>query len=190
MNQTTYQEIIQKIDQLIIQKKEPLVIAIEGPSGSGKSTLAKKIEGHYKCNLFHMDDFFLPIEAKTPQRLGEIGGNVDYERFNREIIKPLQKQQPFTYQVFNCKQQTLGEKREVVPHQVNIIEGVYSLHSQWREVYDLWIFLNVSPQEQAQRIRKRNGSQMLERYQKEWIPLEKKYFESLILEASETCMLY
>ena len=32
-----------------------------------------------------MDDFFLPMELRTAERLEEPGGNVHYERFSAEV---------------------------------------------------------------------------------------------------------
>ena len=60
-------------------------VAIDGPCASGKSTLGALLRGVYGANLFHMDDYFLPFARKTPERLAEPGGNVDYERFFAEV---------------------------------------------------------------------------------------------------------
>ena len=43
------------------------------------------IFGQFDCNLFHMDDFFLRMEQRTPDRMKETGGNVDYERFYETV---------------------------------------------------------------------------------------------------------
>lgn len=50
----------------------------------------------------HMDDFFLPLEMRTPQRLQQPGGNVHYERFLETVLKPLSLQQTVFYQPFDC----------------------------------------------------------------------------------------
>jgi hypothetical protein len=36
-----------------------------------------------------MDDFFLRIEQRTPERMTEVGGNVDYERFLETVLFPV-----------------------------------------------------------------------------------------------------
>ena len=61
-----------------------LSVAIEGPCGSGKSTLANHLLEIFgdQANLIHMDDFFLPLELRTTDRLAEPGGNIDYVRFH------------------------------------------------------------------------------------------------------------
>ena len=51
------------------QNKDFLVIAIDGPSAGGKTTIAEDIKKNFDCNVFHMDDFFLPLTAKPPKDL-------------------------------------------------------------------------------------------------------------------------
>ena len=58
----------------------PAVVAIDGRCGSGKTSLAALIAALFPCNVFHMDDFFLPPALRTPERLSQPGGNVDRER--------------------------------------------------------------------------------------------------------------
>ena len=65
---------------------QPVLVAIDGMSASGKSTLGNLLKEKYQCNLFHMDDFFLRPEQRTKERLSEAGGNVDYKRFQEEIL--------------------------------------------------------------------------------------------------------
>ena len=43
-----------------------LRVAIDGPCTSGKTTLAAQLGALYDCNVFHMDDFFLRSEQRTP----------------------------------------------------------------------------------------------------------------------------
>jgi len=40
----------------------------------------------------------------------------------------------------------------------------------------LRVFVDIEPKEQMRRITKRNGKQLSERFQKEWIPMENQYF--------------
>ena len=78
-----FEPVVQAIRQLQKEKEgldEPLIVAIDGRCGSGKTTLGEYLEQVFDCNLFRMDDFFLRMEQRTPQRLKETGGNVDYER--------------------------------------------------------------------------------------------------------------
>ena len=67
------------------------IVAIDGMCGSGKSTVAGKLQEYFGCSLFHMDDFFLQPHQRTSQRLDAPGGNVDYERFQAEVLIPLKR---------------------------------------------------------------------------------------------------
>ena len=69
----------------LIAKKKFSVLAIDGPCASGKSTLAEQLSKEFDCVLIHTDDFFLRPEQKTPERLAEIGGNFDRERFFEDV---------------------------------------------------------------------------------------------------------
>ena len=69
------------------------VIAIEGGSASGKTTLGALLETLYDCTVFHMDDFFLRPEQRTPERYAEVGGNIDRERFLEEVLIPLRQKE-------------------------------------------------------------------------------------------------
>ena len=90
-----------QIDELLAAK-DTVIVAIDGKCTSGKTTLASKLAEIYDCNVFHMDDFFLRPEQRTPERFAEIGGNVDYERFREEVLLPLKSGKAFSYRPFDC----------------------------------------------------------------------------------------
>lgn len=163
------------IDSLMALKT-PVTLAIEGGSASGKTSLAALLQSVYGCNVFHMDDFFLQARQRTPERYQEPGGNVDHERFLEEVLMPLQTGQPFSYRPFNCQAMDFGPAVSVSPAPLNIIEGAYSLHPNLAWAYDLSVFLLIDPRTQEARVRKRNGPVMLQRFLREWIPLEEHYF--------------
>ena len=170
------------IDKLLAQDK-PVSVAIEGSSATGKSTLAALLSRVYDCNVFHMDDFFLQPHQRTPERFAEPGGNVDYERFREEILLPLSSEKPFSYRPFSCATMSLASPVQVVPKQLNIIEGAYSMHPALSGFYDFSVFLKIDADTQSSRILFRNGAQMQQRFLHEWIPLEKRYFEHFQIES-------
>ena len=171
-------EVFSRID-LLLKEKETVIVAIDGNSAAGKSTLAALIQGVYDCNVFHMDHYFLRPEQRTKERLQEIGGNVDYERFYREVIAGLKSGEAFQYQLFDCAGMTLDETVSVNPHRLNIIEGAYSMHPTLIDNYDFKIFIHVEVEEQSSRILKRNGTFMHKRFLQEWIPMENRYFQGM-----------
>ena len=161
-----------------ILSKKPSVLAIDGMSASGKTTLGNLLHLQFpNSNLFHMDDYFLQPHQRTESRLTEVGGNVDYERFYHEIIQNLKSSDGITYHKFDCKTQTLSSEIVVSPKPLTIIEGAYSLHPYFGTYYDLCYFYEISKETQRQRILSRNGEEMLQRFEKEWIPKEHAYFE-------------
>ena len=164
-----------KIDMLL-GEREFVIVAIDGKCTSGKTTLAGRLAEIYDCNVFHMDDFFLRPEQRTAERFAEVGGNVDYERFQEEVLIPLKSRQPFSYRPFDCKTFTLSEPIDVSCKQLNIIEGSYSMHPYFGDPYDLKILLTVDEATQRQRIWKRSAF-LQKRFFEEWIPMENRYLD-------------
>lgn len=174
-----------QIDKLLAER-DTVLVAIDGSCTAGKTTLAGMLSRLYDCNVFHMDDFFLRPEQRTPQRYAEVGGNVDYERFQSEILLPLKSGLPFSYRPFDCSTFTLSPPVEVVPKKLNIIEGTYCLHPFFGDPYDLKIFLSITPELQRQRILERPVS-LQKRFFEEWIPMEQRYFAGFHI--AQTCHL-
>ena len=166
-----------KIDELLTQK-DMVIVAIDGKCTSGKTTLASQLAEIYDCNVFHMDDFFLRPEQRTPERFAEVGGNVDYERFCEEVLFPLKSGKTFSYRPFDCSTFTLAASVTVTPKKLNIIEGTYSHHPYFGNPYDLKILLTVDEETQRQRILERPAF-LHKRFFEEWIPMENQYFNEL-----------
>lgn len=167
---------VQNAIQQLLCQKETVIVAIDGNCTSGKTTLASQLAANYDCNVFHMDDFFLRPEQRTPERFAEIGGNVDYERFNEEVLLPLKSGKPFSYRPFDCSTFQLTDPVTVRPKKLNIIEGTYSLHPYFGDIYDLKILLTISPELQRYRVLQRPAF-LHKRFFEEWIPMEDKYFD-------------
>lgn len=172
----------------LLQEKRQVVIAIDGNCTAGKTTLAEALAERYDCNVFHMDDFFLRPHQRTAERLAEPGGNVDYERFWTEVLQPLLKEEAFSYRPFSCRTLTLSAPVSVAPKKLNIVEGTYSLHPHFGEVYDLSVFLSISPEDQHRRILQRPQA-LHQRFFDMWIPMEQTYFDTFqIPEKCDICL--
>lgn len=152
-------------------------VAIDGMCGSGKSTLGEALAGKYGCNLFHTDDFFLRPEQRTKERCAQPGGNVDYERLREEVLEHLADRSGLAYRRFDCSTMTLGKTYAVSWNRLNIVEGAYSCHPYFGDIWQLRFFLEVTVEEQRERILARNGAAMYQRFACEWIPMENQYFE-------------
>ena len=181
------QKIHERLDNSVSTSSNPFVVAIDGMSGSGKSTFAALLHETFPdSNLFHMDDYFLQPSQKTSERLAEVGGNIDYERFYDEVISHLENGNGFYYRKYDCCSQTLGDYEHVSWQPLVIIEGSYSHHPHFGNTYDLRVFLDVSSEEQRRRILLRNGEFMLERFVSEWIPKENAYFKKFDIKNAAT----
>ena len=161
----------------------PAVAAVDGRCGSGKSTLSALAARKLGCPLFHMDDFFLPPELRTPERLAQPGGNVHYERVEAELLRPLRAGGKASFRPFDC--QTLGYRPPVEASVTGlaILEGSYALHPALRRYYDYTVFLTCSPEEQRRRLLNREGQERMPNFLRRWIPLEEAYFQGTGLPA-------
>lgn len=164
--------------------KERIVLAIEGGSASGKTTLAELLRERYNATVFHTDDFFLQPHQRTPERLNEVGGNLDRERFLNEVLFPLKEGREVAYRKFDCSTMSLCDPEKITPKNLVIIEGAYSMHPDLREFYDFSVFLDIDKDLQKERVLKRNPDRA-QRFFEEWIPLEDRYFSQL--QIKENC---
>ena len=160
----------------------PYVVAIDGRSAGGKSIAAQLLALVTGAGVVHMDDFFLPAELRTPQRLGEPGGNVHYERFAREVLPRLRVPGAFSYRRFDCGIMAPGGMVEVAASPYRIVEGAYAQHPAFGDYMDLRVFSHIGPEEQMARIRRRNGVDAAEMFRNRWIPLEEAYFSACAIQ--------
>ena len=178
--------ILEKIEEKLPQN--PFVLAIDGRSCAGKSTLAEILSLIYQAPIVHMDDFFLPQYLRTKERYCQSGGNVHYERFKEEVLPNLRNGKDFSYRKFNCKVMDYDGEILIKKAPLIVVEGVYSLHPSLGEYYDLAIFLDIEPEEQLKRLKRRNTCEMVKIFQEKWIPLEENYFNSLAIR--QKCQIY
>lgn len=151
------------------------IIAIDGRCASGKTTLANFIAEKIDCDIVHVDDFFLPPEKRTKERLSTAGGNVDSERLLSEILVPLRNGGDYTYRKFSCQSSSYLKGERVSPKNITVVEGSYSCHPDLFRYYDLHIFLDTGKETQKKRILQRNKDNA-DAFFGKWIPLEEKYF--------------
>ena len=174
--QVWYQEFKSEILRLENSDRELIIIAIDGSSAAGKSSLSASLAAEYDAQLFHIDDFFLTAEQRTPARLAAVGEFFDKERLLAEVLEPLKAGRPVRFRHFNCATQAFSRPEQAEHKRLVIIEGVYSLHPDLRPYYDLQLFLYIDRAEQIRRLQQRSPEK-LERYLNEWLPREEAYFK-------------
>ncbi len=153
----------------------PVLIGVDGMCASGKTTLGTALAEVYDANLFHADDFYLPQERRTPERMASPGGNMDRERLSREVLSPLSRHRDVVTRWYDCGALEYGPWREFPYKRVNVIEGSYCLHPDLADVYTLKIAVRTTPETQLARLNAR-GPDMLGSFISLWIPLENRYF--------------
>lgn len=168
--------LLAKIDVML--RERPVRLAIEGGSAAGKSTLGALLSEIYSCTLLHTDDFFLPPDMRTEERLKAPGGNFHRERFLAEVLQPLSRSEDILYRRFDCRVAEILPPKRITPAPLTIVEGVYSMHPELEGFYDLSVFLEVGGDVQRERILKRNSPDIAERHLSLWIPLEERYFSA------------
>ena len=160
------------------QKGNAKVIAMDGRAAGGKSTLAEQFAMVTGAGIIHMDDFFLPRDLRTEERLQTPGGNVHYERFAKEVLPHIAQPEAFAYAKFDCGARRLNGERKVAQSNIRLVEGAYCCHPALGEYMDLRVFSDVSPREQLRRIRTRESEEMTHRFVENWIPMEESYLKA------------
>lgn len=162
------------------RNQERFIISIDGRAASGKSTLADFLEKELNAVVFHMDDYFLPEEMKTKERLSVFGGNVHYERLQEEVLNHLDEES-VAFQKYNCNSCMLEPSIYKKLSKYIVIEGVYSQQEILRKYYNFNIFTTITEEVQHQRLKKRNPK-LFDRFITEWLPLEEEYFTNQDIE--------
>jgi len=170
------------IDQAL-EKGGRVILALEGGAASGKTTLATALGEMYHGSVIHMDEFFLPPALRTPDCFTQPGGNIHSERFQIQVADPIRRQVPFTYEIFDCSIGAIAGKKKIGDERLIIVEGVYSLHPLYRDMYTLRFFLKTAPETQDARLRAR-GEWLYDRFQRDWLPMERAYFRAFQPEKS------
>ena len=126
-----FEPAVDAIRQLLEEKKgsdEPLLAAIDGRCGSGKTTLGEYLKQIFDCNLFRMDDFFLRMEQRTPERLREVGGNVDYERFEETVLRPLLQKEQRMNEICDSLGTASPEEMDTLMEELGTIQDTLTMH--------------------------------------------------------------
>lgn len=182
-----YRNALQILDRVRLEQT-PFILAIDGPAASGKTTLAQQLTHICSASVTHMDDFFLPMELRSDERLTAPGGNVHYERFEEEVLPYLRANAPFSYRRFDCSSVAYSSNRTILPEQLIVIEGSYALHPYFGRYADLTVFLDVPSEVQAERILLRNPS-LAQTFFSKWIPMETAYHEAFSIRSSADIVL-
>lgn len=172
----TQAELSAHLRSLLSSADRPVVLALDGRCGSGKTTLAAALARQFPAsNTLHMDDFYLPLSQRLPEWEQTPCANMDLERLLHQTLQPAFAGQPVPYNAYSCRQGCFLPQQTLPSQPLVLLEGSYSHHPMLRSFETLRVFVTCSPEEQARRLQKREGSRYAA-FSSRWIPLEEAYF--------------
>jgi uridine kinase len=142
------------------RRSATLLVGVDGAGGSGKSTLAATLTDR----IVAMDDFITaPWEW------------YDFERLRRDVLEPLQRDEPARYQRRDWHDGELREWSEIQPGGVVVVEGVAALDRVLRPAYDYRIWVETPREICLDRGLQRDGAAALPLWEA-WSEKEERYW--------------
>ena len=159
----------------------PVVAAVDGRCGSGKTGFSRLAESLFPCAVLHVDDFYLPEQARESDWRQTPARNIDFDKL-LNALNTLRAGKPVSFSRFDCAAGRLGAPFRVEPQPLIVLEGSYSMHPRLSGAVDKAIFLTCSAQEQQRRLTNRRPGG-IDAFEALWIPLEERYFREGGIEA-------
>ena len=173
----------QTIDRLVEMTrtagKSPVLVGIDGLGGAGKSTFARHLEHQIDRSavVVEGDDFYrdIPEDARVllDARQG-VEQYFDWQRLRREVLEPVAHGESLLrYQRYDWGAAAMGRWVEVPMPEVVIVEGVYMLRPELRDLVDVKVYVEASAslRQQRQIDRGENPSEWITR----WAAAERLY---------------
>ncbi|WP_078380731.1 kinase [Sutcliffiella halmapala] len=169
-----------------LEQGQRIVLGLDGLSRSGKTTLTKKVEKYLQeknisFHLLHIDDYI--VERKRRYNTGyeewyeyyNLQWDVKYLKDNLFVnLKNSNEIQLLTYDYGSDTQRL--EITKIPDTCVIIIEGVFLQRKEWRNFYDIIIFLESSRQKRFNRESEAIQSN-IEKFQNRYWKAEDYYME-------------
>jgi uridine kinase len=132
------------------------LLAIDGPAGAGKTTLAAQLEAEFSAHstvrTIHMDDLYDGWNNPLSQKLTA--------RVISQLLEPLSKKLPVTYQIFDWKLNRFTEFKTIPQSKYLILEGVGAAQREFRPYINKIIWIECDPNLGFNRVIARDGEQV------------------------------
>lgn len=176
MTTQSFQELAEKITASKSKYAQRL-IGIDGGGGAGKSTFAKYLQQNLPNSvIIHIDDFYKgPWNARLDRKNYEVNPLFDWDRFYKEVIKPIQESRPIQYHVYDWHKNTADTVISVPSDAVIIVEGGYTTQQKFSDIYDFKIWIEADEKLRLNRALKRDGEHMRFLWEEDWLPVERNY---------------
>ena len=166
-----------------------LLVAIDGGGGAGKSTLARGISEEFAgfVSTVRCDDFYRPLDSSACSPAVAYEKYFDWRRLRDEALLPLRAGKTARYQRYDWSTDRLAEWIELEPREIVVLEGVFSMRPELRDLIDVAIFIETPRDERIHRMasRPQTDSSWMER----WLAAEDWYFEQVAAHRSADLIL-
>lgn len=140
-----------------------VTVAIDGPSGAGKSTVASLVRGRLGSDAAVVvgDDFYADIDWSFRGELTPAEAykrNYDWRRLADQILVPARSGAGrLRYQRYDWDRERPGGWVEVSTPSVVIVEGIYLLRPELRDLFDLRVWVDAPRDLRISRQRRRHA---------------------------------
>lgn len=175
----TFHELAQRIAGSLPRHRQK-IIAIDGGGGAGKTTFSRCLyEAMPDSYILTIDAFYRPPSLRTPVSANNgTNHNFDWERFRLSVLEAVNNEEEVSYQRYDFGAGCLSPEFIHVPQDKTIIvEGVWSLQSAFLPCYDYRIWLEAPASVRLQRGVLRDGENMRQVWEEEFIPIDERYRE-------------
>jgi uridine kinase len=176
---TVLPEILIRVRQLS-ESEQPVLIGIDGCGGSGKTTFAAELSSSLGlAPVIHIDDFYKTFQERSCSTSSNpVGRQYDWQRLERDVLKPLHAGREAKYQRYDWNMDCLAEWRNIRPLSLIIIEGIYSLRSELSGYYHLRLWIECPRDIRLQRGLERDGEHARSQWEIDWMKEEDRYIAS------------
>jgi uridine kinase len=151
-----------RIIEAILAAREPVLVGIDGQGGAGKSVLARMLARRLPVSsaVVEGDDFYSDLDrevraAFSPSEAYE--RNFDWRRLLDQVLLPARGAvTQLRYQRYDWDLGRRGEWVELPLPVVVIVEGVYTLRRQLRDVFDIKVWVDAPKDVRHLRMRARH----------------------------------
>ncbi len=181
-----YSKLLERIHSMMIGRKSPLLVALDGRSGVGKSTLAQFIAQEVGGVVVQGDDFFAggpdgEWDARSVE--AKVADCIDWRRLRKEVLEPLLAGQPASWHPFDFIS-GIGLSEEVKhckPAAVIILDGAYSCRPELADIVDLSVLIEMSDDKlRRERLLNREGHDFMTAWHLRWNAAEDHYFTEVV----------
>jgi uridine kinase len=173
--------LIHRIDRLVGQRANPLVVALDGWSGAGKSTLAVLVAERTGAAVICGDDFYAggtPEHWDAMKPSAKVAHCVDWRR-QRSVLTDLANGRRASWLPYDWEHDDgsfSGTPLTCEPASVVILEGAYSARPELADLLDLRVLLDVPKRIRRQRLLQREADRYRAEWEDRWAAAEEHYF--------------